>query len=245
MKIALISGASSGIGRAITKELDCKELDELWLIATRNELLVQLASELNTKTRLFALDLTAETSIEIIKNALEESLPTVSYLICSAGVGYNGTFDAISDENISAMIGLNCLALTRLTKYAMPYLSQGSRVIEIASGAGFAPQPGFSVYSATKSYVISLSRALNYELKGRKISVTAVCPGPVDTKFFSSLENVKDYKKKFLISPEKVAKKTISDADKGRPLSIPSFSMKMFHFASKILPTSLLLKFYK
>lgn len=244
MKIAVISGASSGIGRAIAIELDKKNLDELWLVALDMEGLKSLSSELKTKNKLFDLNLLESSSFDVIKNALEEHKPTVSYLVCSAGIGFNGNFELITEKNISLMINLNCLALTLMTKCVEPYLDSGSRIIEIASGSGFAPQPGFAVYAASKSYVINFSRALGKELRSKKIYVTAVCPGPVDTSFFASLDNVKEYKKKFVISPQKVAKKAIKAADKKKALSVPSLSMKLFHLASKILPTSLLLKFY-
>ena len=107
------------------------------------------------------------------------------------------------------------------------------------------PQPSFAVYSATKSYVISFSRALREELKKKKIAVTAVCPGPVDTPFFSGLENVKEYKKKYAITPQKVAKKAMKASRKNKALSIPTFSMKMVQLSSKIIPLSLIMKFYK
>lgn len=244
MKISIISGASSGIGKEIALELDKLNLDEMWIIALDEEGLVDLSSKLTTKARIFALNLMDNASFDIIKNALSETKPEVEYLVCCAGIGYNGNFDKITEKNISFMINLNCLALTLLTKCVDPYIVDSGRIIEIASGSGFAPQPGFAVYAATKAYVISFSRALKRELRHRKIAVTAVCPGPVDTAFFASLEGVKEYKKKFVITPEKVAKKAVKASRKRKSLCVPSISMKLFHLASKILPTSLLLKFY-
>ena len=97
------------------------------------------------------------------------------------------------------MIDVNVRALTELTTICLPYIQSGAKILQIASSAGFMPQPSFAVYSATKSYVISFSRALREELKKKKIAVTAVCPGPVDTPFFSGLENVKEYKKKYAL----------------------------------------------
>ncbi len=243
MKISIISGASSGIGRELARELDKKGLDELWLIALEQKGLDELKRELKTPVRAFALDLTKNECFDMLKLALQTEHAEVMYLVCSAGVGFNGNFNLISEERISLTIELNCIALTRLTKCVEPYLVNGSRVIEIASGSGFAPQPGFAVYSASKAYVISLSRALNKEFKKKGASVTAVCPGPVDTSFFASLENVKEYKKRFVITPEKVAKKAIKCAEKGRALCVPSLSMKLFHLASKIVPTSILISF--
>ena len=245
MKISIISGASSGIGKEIALKLDMLNLDEMWLIALDNDGLVSLSKKLKTKARIFPLNLMDSSSFELIKNELDESKPEVEYLVCCAGVGYNGNFDKITEKNISFMINLNCLALTLLTKCVDPYIVDKGRIIEIASGSGFAPQPGFAVYAATKSYVISFSRALKRELRHRKIAVTAVCPGPVDTAFFASLEGVKEYKKKFVITPEKVAIKAVKSSKKRKALCVPSMSMKLFHLASKILPTSLLLKFYK
>lgn len=243
MKISIISGASSGIGREITKELDKKMLDELWLIALDEEGLTSLSKELKTKTRCFPLNLMENESFSTLSSFLESEKPEIEYLVCSAGVGYNGNFEKITQRNISFMVSLNCISLTLLTKCAEPYMRPGGKIIEIASGSGFAPQPGFAVYAASKAYVISLSRALNKEFKKRKVSVTAVCPGPVDTSFFASLDGVKPYKRKFVITPQRVAKKAVKSADKHRALCIPSFSMKLFHIASKILPTSLIIHF--
>ncbi|MBQ8546776.1 MAG: SDR family NAD(P)-dependent oxidoreductase [Clostridia bacterium] len=245
MDIAIISGASSGIGYCIAKEIDKLFFDEIWLISSSEAKLNRVSQELNTKSRIFALDLSQNNSLDIVSNALDEEKPNIKYLICSAGVGYNGNFEDISCEQASKMIDINVRALTELTTRALPYIRKNGKIIEIASSAGFMPQPSFAVYSATKSYVISFSRAIAYELKAQGISVTAVCPGPVDTPFFSGLENVKEYKKKYAISPELVAKKAMKSSKKGKFLCVPTFSMKMVLLASKIIPISIIMKFYK
>ena len=240
MNIALISGASGGIGKEFALLLDTEGLDEIWLICGKN----QPDYSLSTKSRIFSLDLCKEASFGAIKSELSDDI-NIKYLISSAGVGYNGDFLDITEDDISKMISLNCTALSILTKISIPFMSRGSKIIEIASGAGFLPQPHFAVYSATKSFVISLSRALAKELKEKGISVTAVCPGPVDTNFFSSLDGVKEYKKKYLISPKKVAVLGLKASKRNKCIASTSFSIKMVHIASKILPTSLILKFYK
>ena len=245
MKIALISGASAGIGKEIVRLLDQRGLDELWLIGRNKERLESFKKELKTTTKCFSFDLGRKDTFEAIGSALHEEKCEIEYLVCSAGVGYNGKLEDVSMEHISNMIEVNCIGLSLLIKVSLPYISNKGRVINIASGAGFLPQPGFSVYAGTKSYVISLSRALSQELRERKITVTAVCPGPVDTEFFSSLENVSQYKKRFLIAPDKLAKGILRASDKKKTVYTPTFSIKLVHLISKILPTSWVLKFYK
>ncbi len=245
MKIAVISGASSGMGLEFAKALDSYQLDELWLIAKDDGLLEKNTTELKTNVRLFPVDLTNKEAFFAIAEEYAKSNVKISYLVCSAGVGFNGDFESISENQIALTVSLNCTALSLLIKISQPYLAEGSRVINIASGSGFTPQPSFAVYAASKAYVISLSRALGHEMRKHKVYFTAVCPGPVDTSFFSSLENVKEYKKKYLISPKKVALGALKASKKKRKIYTPTFSMKMVHLASKLLPTSLILKFYK
>ena len=180
MNIGVISGASRGIGYAIAKELDGYGLDELWTISrTKGDF-----EGFKTEIRHFPLDMTDASFVEVIKSALHEGEYKIKYLVCSAGVGYMGKVEDNTSEQISKMISLNCTALSLLTSMCIPFMDTNCSVIQIASGAGFIPQPNFAIYAATKSYVISLSRALRNELKDRKIHVTAVCPGPVETEFF-------------------------------------------------------------
>ena len=245
MKIAIISGASSGIGKEFAKAIDSYFLDEIWLIARNSDSLNKLKDSLNTKARILALDLSDASSYETIKMLLDEIKPEIKYLICSAGVGYNGGLDKLNENQISQTISINCSSLSLLNRISLNYLNEGSRIINVSSGAAFSPQPYFSVYAASKAYVNSFSRALGYELKKRKIYVTAVCPGPVSTPFFSSLENVKEYKKKFLITPQKVAIGSLKASKKKKKIYSPTFSIKFIHLLSKLIPSSWLLSFYK
>lgn len=245
IKIAIVSGASSGIGAEFSKLIDNYSLDEIWLIARNEDNLKRISQSLKTKTRLLPLDLTKSEVYDTISKLLAEIKPEIKYLICSAGVGYNGCFDDLNENEINQMISLNCTSLTLLNKIALKYMNKEARIINVSSGAAFTPQPYFSVYSASKAYVNSFSRSLGYELRKKGIYVTVVCPGPVSTPFFSSLKNVKEYKKKFLISPKKVAIGALNASKKRKKLYTPTASMKTVHLIAKILPTSLILKFYK
>lgn len=240
MNIAVISGASRGIGLEIAKLIDFEGVDELWLICGKNTPLY----DFKAKIRIFYTDLSKPIPYNEIIDALNHNSPIVDYLVCSAGVGYNGSLENISLENIENTISINCMALSTLTKIIAPFMIKGSKIIHIASGAGFIPQPYFATYSASKAYVISFSRAIGRELAKSKIYVTTVCPGPVDTDFFANLENVAEYKKKHLISAKKVAIGAVKASKKRKKIYCPTLSMKLVHLASKILPTNLILKFY-
>ena len=140
------------------------------------------------------------------------------------------------------MIDLNCKALTLFTGICLPYVSTHSRIINAASAAAFSPQPGFNVYAATKAYVLSFSRALNAELKSRKVTVTAICPGPVDTEFFD-IAGSKGMKLKYS-DPAKVVTKAIKDAALGNEISVYGVTMKVAEAAAKILPHKVVMKVF-
>lgn len=186
MKIAIITGASSGMGREFAKQIEFlyKDLDEIWVIARRKERLEELKSHIKTKTRIFEGDLLEKDIYKELSETLEEEIPNIRMLVNAAGFGKVGKVKEIACEDQTEMIHLNCIALTHMTKLCIPYMTRGSRIVNLASASAFCPQPSFSVYAATKSYVLSFSRSLRAELSDEGILVTAVCPGPVDTEFF-------------------------------------------------------------
>lgn len=140
------------------------------------------------------------------------------------------------------MLDVNCRALTAVTMICMPYLRKKSRVIQMDSGSAFLPQPGFAIYAASKSYVFSFDQALGAELKGRGITVTSVCPGPVDTEFFHTGGiTISPWKKIFLAKPEKIVRKALFDAEAGKNLSIYGCSIQLVRLTARLLPQKLLL----
>lgn len=244
----MITGASSGMGRDFARLLDRKkEAEELWLIARREDRLQELAQGLDTPCRIFSLDLKERTSFDLIKLALQQHQAEIRWLISSAGFGKVGTVENIPLKKSEEMIELNIMALTRLSTICLPYFGKGAHIVHLASAAAFLPQPNFAVYAATKSYVLSFSRALGKELKKRQIDVLAVCPGPVKTEFFNIAEETghfADYKKAFYVESEKVVSKAYYDALKHRSISVYGLPMKLVHAAGKLLPTDFILKFY-
>lgn len=247
MKIAVVTGASSGLGREFARQISARysKFDEIWLIARRTERLEEVADEIKLTSRVISLDLSSKYELMALKELLEENAPDIKLLVNCAGYGKSGSFDELGYDEQLGMIDINCRALTAVTKLCLPYISSNSRIIELASAAAFMPQPDFAVYAATKSYVLSFSKAINKELKPKKITVTAVCPGPVDTEFFDIAgKNVKLLKRMVMAKPENVVEQAIKDAALGNELSIYGRTMKLAHVAGRFLPHRLLMKFF-
>ena len=250
MNIAIVTGASSGMGRLFALMIPdyFQEIDEIWLVARREQRLNDLSKYISIPVKIFQGDLCCNDIFNKLSFELKKKNYNVSVLINSAGFGKTGTFKSIINENAhiqSDMVNLNCVSLTRMCEVMLPYMHKDSRIINVASGASFCPQPKFAVYAATKAYVLNFSRALNMELCKRDIYVTSVCPGPVDTEFFNTAGNITSPIKKLMIAkPEKVVKKALVDSIKKKELSVYGIAMKMSHFASKLIPNKLIMKFF-
>lgn len=246
MKVAVITGASSGIGREFAIQMDkgFTGIDEFWLIARSEEKLEALAESLNHKCRILPFDITSTASLCELNTILKAKKPHVRLLINCAGYGIMGKFDSQDTKETMGMIRLNCEALTHVTKIILPYLKKGSRIIQLASSAAFLPQTDFAVYAATKSYVLSFSRALGAELKDKDITVTAVCPGPVDTPFFDIAEkngHTLKIKKLTMVSPTRVVKLALQDSYNKKSVSVCGTSIKTFRLIAKLIPHDFLL----
>lgn len=247
MKIAIVTGASSGMGRKMVFLLADRfgGLEEIWVVARRKEALRALKGQVPVKLRVFPMDLTKEEGKEHFSHTLELLHPDVKLLVNAAGTGTSGLAEEIPVSRQTETVRLNCEALVWMTETVLPYMNANSRILQFSSAAAFLPQPGFAVYAASKSFVLSYSRALAGELKKRRIYVTAVCPGPVRTEFFQNggMGPLPFYKKIFMAKPEKVVKKALKDAMKGKELSIYGMGMNLFFAACRIFPHLLLMRF--
>ncbi|MCI8888032.1 MAG: SDR family NAD(P)-dependent oxidoreductase [Hungatella sp.] len=247
MKIAVVTGASSGMGREAAVQIADRfaGIEEIWLIARRGERLEELKGRLPARVRCFAADVTKKEERAVLEEALKQEKPDVKILVNSAGFGKIGRVGEVDEHTECAMVRLNCEALCAVTHMVLPFMSRNSRIVQFASAAAFLPQPGFAIYAATKSFVLSYSRALGAELKGREIYVTAVCPGPVDTEFFDIAETgaqIPLYKRLVMATPGSVVKKALRDSYMGKSVSVYGLTMNLFWVLSKWIPHEILIR---
>lgn len=244
-RIAVITGASSGMGRRFAETLPeyGEELDEVWVIARRLERLEELKLDMPVKP--VALDLTDRESFRVYAGLLEEEGPEVRLLINCSGFGkFCATFDVPLEVNLN-MTDLNCQAVQAMCQITAPYMSRGGKIVNIASVAAFQPIPYINVYGATKAFVLSYSRALNRELGGRGVSVMAVCPFWTKTEFFDrAVAADKDAVVKKYVAmyrPEQIVKRAWRDLKRGRDVSKFGFVARLQAGLAKILPHSLVM----
>ncbi len=249
MNIAIVTGASSGMGKDFARILSEKEkLDEIWLVARRADRLKELSDELNVPCRIIPLDLKKVSSASELGELIARSEAKVTFLVNAAGYGQAGYFCDIDEDIQLGMIDLNCRALTAVTQEVIPHMARDSHIVMFSSAASFMAQPKFAVYAATKAYVQSLSRALNRELRDKKIHVTAVCPGPVRTEFFKIAEKTGKMaisKEPFMTDSMSVVEGSYSAAKRNAEMYTPTLSMKAARFLTKVFPRSLIIRFFK
>ncbi len=183
-RVAIITGASSGLGEEFAIQIDSMQAaDELWLVARNESALQAVAAKLTTPARPVAADLTVRDDIARIGKLLDDASVKVTFLVNAAGFGKFGDWQTISDEAVDSMIDLNCRGLVDMTRTCLPFMEDGARIIQVASAAAFVPLPHMNVYAASKAFVLRYTRALRWELHGTGITVTALCPTWVKTGF--------------------------------------------------------------
>ncbi len=247
MKTAIVTGASSGMGRECVIQIADRfgGIEEIWAIARREDRLEQLRGQLPVPLKILPLNLEDPAGLAGLEAELKRVRPQVRILVNAAGCGKNGRIGSAALAQETGMVRLNCEALCAVTHLVLPYLGDHSRILQFASAAAFLPQPDFGIYAATKAFVLSYSRALHEELRERDIAVTAVCPGPVRTEFLElagSTEAMPSYKRYFMAEPKRVVKKAIRDCMMGRPISVYGLSMQTFRLLCRLLPQDLLLR---
>ena len=241
-EIAIITGASSGIGYEIAKLFAVEHIDLLIVARDSQKLLhIKKTFEEQYKIKVYtvASDLSTKEGIKAIHDSVRSKDLIVSYLVNNAGFGDYGSFIDRKLEKYKEMIDLNIFSLTELSyHYAKEMVKRGNgRILNVASMAGLQPDPNFAVYGATKAYVISLSEALHKEFENSGVTVTVLSPGATATNFMerADMNNAKLYASGVMTSLE-VAQAGYSGMMKGKLHVIPGFKNKILGFFSSIMP---------
>ena len=238
MIIAVITGASSGIGREFVYSVDKRFVyDEIWVIARRAERLEELKEKCRNTLRPLAMDLASEEDLKAYQALLEREKPEIALLINAAGCGVFGPF---AEKDLDALLHsakLNSLSLTAMCHMSLPYMKSGSSIVNMGSNSSWQPVPYQAVYGASKSYVLSLSRAIGRELKGRGIHVMCVCPGWIRTEF-QKVAHHDDYVRYVdkWYGPDEVAEQAMKDLDKEKVVSILGHPVRRQVRLVKFLP---------
>lgn len=249
-RIAIVTGASSGMGRifALTASSHV-EFDELWIVARREDRLREVEAALpGVVVRCIVLDMARPDAPDAIAGMLEAESALVVLLVNAAGFG---KFQAVGDvprETAAGMLALNCRAVMDMCYVCLPYMDRGSRILNIASVAAFQPVPYVTEYAATKAFVLSFGRGLWKELRPRGISVTSLCPYWTKTEFFD-VANVRKGKDRVtyfnaMYEPEDVVRRAWRDLLKGRDISTFGFVARAQIVLVKLLPHRLVMRIW-
>lgn len=246
--IAIVTGASSGLGKEFVKLLiEDKNIDEIFVLARSKDKLNDLKIEYGDKIVPYITDLSDINNIKAFGKILEETKANIKILINNAGFAKFCSYNDISTDESLNMINVNISAVVAMGLVCIPFMEKGSHIINIASQAAFQPVPYQNIYSATKSFVKNYSRALNVELKEKGIVVTAVCPGWIKTNLYDrGCINAKKATNKFtcMVTPDVVAKKALKDAYNNKDISVYGLYVNFCRFLSKFLPERLVMKIW-
>ena len=258
MPIAIVTGASSGIGKEFIKHISqmhssygSKPFYEIWAIARDVDKLQKLQTEYKDERIVpIPLDLTSAEDLNKLQSILLQKAPEIGFLVQCAGSGKTGQVKDQSLETLREIIELNCLALAEITRICIPYMipmgngctaKNGPRILHVASSSAFFPQPDFAAYAATKAFNVHFTRAIRHELRENNILITTVCPGPVDTPFMEHASGIPGsrhtgIKSYFVASPSKLVMKSIQKCERGKDLFVYGIAQKLLYFSSRILP---------
>ncbi len=246
--VALVTGASSGIGDALARQL-AGRVRAIALVARREQRLEKLAEELREAhpdlfVTVHVCDLTDRQAVDAMLEEVERQHGVVDILINNAGFGDMGMFDLAPWDKTERMIALNITALTYLThRLAGPMVEQGrGGILMVSSGFGLTFMPGFSVYVGSKHFVTGFTESLRLDLASMGVVVSQVCPGPVATEFEDGVDNFTGRRpQRFIeISAARCARSALRGFERGRAIIIPGFAFRIIAFFGVISPRWLL-----
>lgn len=240
-RIAIVTGASGGMGKEFTKLMLQEDLDEIWTIARNKEKLLGLKEEFGEKIVTISKDLTKISELYSIEEMLKEEEVVVAYLVNNAGVAKMGSYKDFTIKEIEDAVSINCSLMPILCNICIPYMEGGSKILNISSASAFQPLPYINLYASSKAFERSYSRSLNLELKGTGITSTAVCPSWVDTELLTKEINGEKVKFPGIVPADKVAIKALKDAKKGKDMSVCTLYVKWMHLLAKIFPQKIVM----
>ncbi len=249
MSIAVITGASSGLGAcyvdAVTRVFP--EIDELWLLARREDRLKEIALMHPDKHCVdVPLDLADMNSYGKLAERLRQEKPQIEVLVNAAGMAGGAAFEDAEPAQLMKTIDLNCKGATAIVSACLPYIKDGGTILEVSSTSAFVPNVNLVVYCASKSYVSAFCLGLREELKHRRINVCAVCPGLMLTEMNrrnGRVELTDGQKRLPVIDPKSAAAKSLKAAKKGRAVYTTGVFYKGYRLLAKLVPHTLLVKF--
>lgn len=245
-ELAIITGASGGLGKAFTKHL-IAEVDEVWAIGRNKEKLTHLQEKFGDKIKVYSIDLSKASSVDILGDELQQRDYrdyTVKYLINNAGSGRMAPSSDFSAHEIESHIHTHNISMAILCNMCIPHMKKGSYIINVASQSAFQPVPYINLYASSKAFCCSYSRALYMELKPKGIVVTAVCPGWIKTDLLQTEMNGHKIKFPHLAEAEEVAAKALSDTKRGKDMSVYSAYVRRMQFFSKFYPHTWIMKIW-
>lgn len=235
-RIAIVTGASGGLGKEFVRQMLSENVDEIWAVARNKEKLEGLRAEWGERIVPFAGDLSSPEGVHALCEKLGEQTPVIVYLVNNAGTGRMEEYEKSSVPEIEKTIYLNSTAVAVLSRACIPYMEPGGHIVNVASQAAFQPLPFMTIYAATKAFVRNFTRALNVELQDRKVVATAVCPGWIKTDLLPSFSKGKNPRFPGQVTAASVVVKAMKDAKKGRDMSVNIFLVKCMRFLAAILP---------
>lgn len=241
-EIALITGASTGIGFEIAKLFAIENIN-LLIVSRDKQKLLKIKDEFENQYKIdvytLATDLSSDSGVQDILDVVKSNSLIVNYLVNNAGFGDYGAFIKRSIEKYREMVHLNILSLTELSYYfGKEMVKRGKgRILNVASMAGLQPDPNFAVYGATKSYVISLTEAIHKEFENSGVTVSVLSPGATESNFMerADMGNAKLYASGVMSSVD-VAREGYNGMMKGKLHVIPGSKNKILGFFSGIMP---------
>ncbi len=243
-RIAILTGATGGLGKALLKQLMNEDLDEIWSMARNETKLMELREEYGEKILPIPIDLSELDEIKRFESLLNNQDLQVRYLINNAGLAKMGKYDEFSLDEIDKTINVNCKAPVMLARICIPYMGKGSKILNISSASAFQPNPYINLYAATKAFERNYSRALNVELNGSGIHSIAVCPGWIDTELLQHKINGKKVRFPGIVTADRVAKQAFIDVKKGKDISVCSLYVKCQHMYVKFMPQRWVMKIW-